>query len=366
MAGTAASYGRLGTGAATALSSSAADSSSCANTSMPALGLGTFLIIRERISAALRSAVLGPGNYRRIDCAPVYFNEDAIGDALRDEIYGRMPHDGGGGGETKPLSREDLFLVSKLPGVYMRPEHVEAALRKTLSDLRTDYLDLYLIHWPAPMRHVPFPPDGYRGWPDEAIDDSGDGENLVYDVSVHDTWAAMEDLVASGLVRRIGVSNFPVALLHELATRSRVLPFVNQVEIHPYHAQEGLVRYCRARGIAVQAYSPLGTRGYASMEGAEEPHVLEDPALVGIAVERGVSPAQVALAWAIRRGMTAVAKSEDPSRQAENMAACRRGEGSLVESLTAEEITAISGLDRGHRFFRPEEWWGDSAYAVFN
>jgi len=326
---------------------------------MPAVGFGTFMIPPNRIADALTSAILFSG-YKRIDCAPVYFNEHAIGDALVQEIYGKEAA-GGEDGNKQPLERSDLFLVSKLPPPYMHPDHVERALRKTLADLRTDYLDLYLIHWPAPMKYVPFPDDGYRGWPDEAIDDSADGRNLDDLVSVHDTWMAMERLVESGLVRHIGVSNFPLALLRELLTRAQIAPLLNQVEVHPYNVQEGLVRYCRARGVGVQAYSPLGSGGYAdTMDG--EPELLKDPVIRGIAEKKGVTAAQLVLAWAVRRGLTVVTKSENSGRQAENFEACQPD---LVDRLTEEDMEVIESLDRGHRFFRPSDWWGDSAYAVF-
>lgn len=152
------------------------------------------MLERDQCKTAIRSAI--QAGYRRIDCAPVYFNEDAIGDALQ-ELY-----------NEGMIQRKDLFLSSKLASPFHRAEHVELALRKTLTDLRTDYLDLFLIHWPIAFNFVEIDPTR-RGYDNEDIDDSNNGDNIDPTVSVKETWSAMEALVSKGLVREIGVSNFP-------------------------------------------------------------------------------------------------------------------------------------------------------------
>ena len=306
------------------------------------IGLGTLDIPRDSMSRVIRQAVeIG---YRRIDCAPVYFNEDAVGDALAESIQDGL------------VQRSDLYLVSKLASPFHRKEHVELALRKTLNDLRIDYLDLYLIHWPVAFQYVPIDP-AVRGYPDEAIDDSGDGLRIDPTVSIHETWQAMEALVDKGLVREIGVSNFPVSLLHELLARSRITPAVNQCEGHPYLQQPHLLKYCQARGVHYQAYSPLGTPGYKE-EG--EPAVLEDPVLQNIGRRHNnASAAQVCLAWALQRGTSGVAKTVTEQRLRENLAAAQ------IE-LTDEEMQEIAQLDRNHRFFRPQDWWPEMPVAVFD
>ena len=212
---------------------------------LPQLGLGTFGITPSQITSggAIRNAIAA--GHHLIDCAPVYFNEKEIGDALTEEL----------GRPDATLKRDDLFVTSKLASPFHRKEHVEPALRKTLRDLKLEYLDLYLIHWPVAFKYVPIP-EG-RGWPNENIDDSEGGKNIDPTVSVRETWSAMEELIDKGLVRNIGVSNFPVALLHELLADCRIPPAVNQVELHPYLQQPRLVDYCKARNIKVQAYSPL-------------------------------------------------------------------------------------------------------------
>lgn len=307
------------------------------------VGLGTFGIPPDSVGQAISSAI--HAGYRRIDCAPVYFNEDKIGDALATEI------------ERGTISREDLFIVSKLACPFHRKEHVKIALQKTLTDLKLDYLDLYLIHWPQAFKYVPIDPT-VRGYEDEQIDESDGGRLIDPTVSIHETWEALEALVDEGKVRSIGVSNFPVALLHELMTQCRIPPSVNQVESHPYLQQTKLLQYCVARGVQFQAYSPLGTPGYKE---ANEPNILEDPNLQRIAKSHNVSVAAVCITWALQRGTTVVAKSASARRQEENFQV-------LTEpfKLTAEEMAEIAKLERGYRYFRPEDWWGSMAMAVFD
>jgi len=305
---------------------------------MPPIGLGTFKIDQSEVSQTLGSAILDVG-YRRLDCAPVYFNEASIGDVLQEEIFPVVP-------------RSELYLVSKLASPFHT--QVEAALRKTLSDLRTDYLDLFLIHWPVASKTVPIS-DG-RGWENEDIDDSADGANIDTTVSIHDTWRSMEELVDKGLVREIGVSNFPAILLHELLSRARIPPAVNQCECHPYLQQRNLIEYCRSRGVQFQAYSPLGTVGYKE---SAEPVVLDDPILQQIAARHNVSTAQVALAWSLQRGNSVVVKSTKRERLEENLVAFKL-------KLSEEDMDAIASLTTNHRFFRPEEWWTRKPVAVFD
>lgn len=309
------------------------------------IGLGTYQISPEQVPTAISSAIqLG---YRRIDCAPVYFNEDKIGDVLQQELA------------SSNLERKDLFIVSKLASPFHRKEHVKIGLQKTLQDLRLDYLDLFLIHWPQAFTYVPIDMNK-RGYPDEEIDDSDGGRRIDTKVSIHETWEAMEELVEEGLVRSIGVSNFPVSLLHELMTQSKIPPAVNQVELHPYLQQPKLLDYCNKRGVHLQAYSPLGTPGYKE-DG--EPDVLKDPVLVDIASKHGITVAQLCLIWALQRGTSVVAKSVSPKRQEENFAITKK-DPKIV--LTEEEMKQIAALDRGYRFFRPEDWWGSLAIAVFD
>lgn len=308
------------------------------------IGLGSYGLEPEKVDTAIQSAIqLG---YRRFDCAAVYFNEDRIGDALAKEI-----------GSNSGLKREDLYITSKLASPFHRKEHVKIGLQKTLTDLRVDYLDLFLIHWPQAFYYVDIDPT-QRGYDNEDIDDSGDGKKIDPSVSVHETWEAMEELVEEGLVKSIGVSNFPVSLLHELMTRSKIPPSVNQVEAHPYLQQTKLLKYCTARGVHFQAYSPLGTPGFKE---EHEPRILDDPILQGIAAAHNASVANICIAWALQRGTSVVVKSSSSERQRENWNTL---EQKII--LSDPEMEQIASLERGYRFFRPEEWWGDMSMAVFD
>ena len=256
------------------------------------------------------------------------------------------------------MQRDDLFVVSKLASPFHRQEHVKLALQKTLNNLRLDYLDLYLIHWPVAFDYVPINPHE-RGFPDEEIDESDDGNRIDTTVSIHETWLAMEALVEEGLVKYIGVSNFPVSLLHELLTQSRIPPAVNQCEGHPYLPQTKLLSYCQARGVHYQAYSPLGTPGYKE---AQEPTLLEDPVLTQVAQTHNCTVAQIALAWAVQRGTSVVAKASSIQHLKTNLESTNAN-----IKLSNDEMEQISKLGiRNFRYFRPEDWWGDMAMAVFD
>lgn len=307
---------------------------------MPPIGLGTYLMGREVIRQAIPSAL--QAGYRRIDCAPVYFNDDVLGDVLAEEF------------QRGDIARQDLYIVSKLASPFHRKEHVELAVRKTLTDLRLDYLDLYLVHWPIAFRYVEIDPT-VRGFQNEDIDDSDGGKNIDPNFSVMETWAGMEDLVDKGLVREIGVSNFPVSLLHELLSQAKIKPKINQVELHPYLHQTKLLQYCEARGIGLQAYSPLGTPGY---KGEGEPDLISDSILHRIASSHNWTVPGLCLKWALQRGTTVVAKSSSAIHQKENL-----GVLDLSGNLTEAEMQEIASLDRGYRFFRPEDWWGELGHV---
>lgn len=217
------------------------------------------------------------------------------------------------------------------------------------------------------MAFYPVPIDPtLRGWDNEDIDDGHGGLNIDDTVSIHETWRGMQAVRELGLVRNIGVSNFPMMLLHELLSQARVPPVVNQCEAHPYLPNTKLRQYCRARGIEFQAYSPLGTPGYKD---TPEPNLLEDPVIRRIAEQHSrngnndnsvhVTPAQICLAWALQRGTSVVVKSASAVHQKENLAA-------LNITLNDKEMDEIAQLDRGYRFFRPEDWWGEKALAVFD
>ncbi len=234
---------------------------------MPRIGIGTWQIKdREIIRNLIKNAYeIG---YCLIDTAAAYSNERAIGRAVA----------------GLGILRDELFLSDKVWNTYRGYDKVREACKNSLKKLKTDYLDLYLIHWPASPRLYP-------DW-----------------VSINaETWRGMESLYQEGVVRAIGVCNFKVHHLEELEKSAEIMPMVNQVECHPGMSQEKLVDYCREKGIMIEASSPLGNG-----------QILENEILRNIAREMGRSTAQICLRWGIQRGMSVIPKTTNPERLLEN------------------------------------------------
>lgn len=299
---------------------------------MPILGLGTWKagpgVTAKAVEAALHAG------YRHIDCACDYGNENEVGQGLRAAFAAGV------------CQRADVWVTSKLWNTYHRKEHVRAACERSLADLGLDYFDLYLIHFPIPLKFVPFEARYPPAW---LHDPAAPKPCMVLDegVTIDETWGAMEGLVDEGLVRNIGVCNFRVQLLQHLRKVARIQPQVNQVELHPFLVQEQLVRYCAHVGIVVTAFSPLGAGGYMEMGWTEaNDSVMVNPAVLEISKRHGKTPAQVVLRWATQRGYSAVSKTTRPERLAENLA--------LFDfELSADEVATITSLDCGRRYNDP-------------
>jgi alcohol dehydrogenase (NADP+) len=291
---------------------------------MPLLGLGTWKSEPGQVAAAVREAIrLG---YRHIDCASVYGNEPEVGQAIRAAIA------------EGEVSREQLWITSKLWCNALGRDLVEPALRRTLADLQLDWLDLYLIHWPVPIRPgVAFPTSAQDLLPPD-------------DALIRSTWEGMEAVLEAGLTRHIGVSNFSSRKLHDLLDHCRIRPEVNQVERHPLLQQPSLVADCTAEGIHITAYSPLGSHDRpAAIKAADEPVLLENPVIGAIAAERGCTPAQVLLAWHLQRGISTIPKSVTPARLRENLAAAE------IE-LPQADLERIAALDQNTRLVNGSFW----------
>jgi D-xylose reductase len=298
---------------------------------LPAVGLGLWKIAPSAVGGLIEAAIRC--GYRHFDSACDYGNEAEAGVGFERAIAGGL------------CRREDLWVTSKLWNTFHAAEHVRPALERTLRDLRLDELDCYLIHFPIALAYVPpetrYPP----GW---FFDPDAERASMQpVRVPLAETWAAMEELVDAGLVRRLGVCNFGVSLLRDLQATARIQPAVLQVEMHPLLAQEKLLRYCRATGVAVTAFSPLGAPSYVPLGMARESDsLLTHPVVTTIAAAVGRTPAQVLLRWGVQRGTAVIPKTSRPERLAENIAV-------FDVALSAEQMAAITALDRHQRFNDP-------------
>ncbi len=267
---------------------------------MPAVGSGTLIPDLVTTKQAVAKA-LSVG-FRHFDCAERYRNEEAVGEAIAEAIA-----DG-------TVRREDLFITTKLWNTNHRPERVKAAFEASLRRLKLDYLDAYLIHTP------------YAFLPGEELDPRDENGQVIYDaeVSLIQTWHALEELVDSASCRSVGLSDITLDKLKEIVSNARIKPAIVQVESHPYLPEWELLDYCQANGIVLLAFAPLGR--------AMEPNLLADPVITGIADRASKTPAQVALAWAVQRGTAFLTTSTNPLRIKENFA---------ISALPDQEIMRI-------------------------
>ena len=291
---------------------------------IPPFGLGTWKSKPDEVYRAVAEAIrLG---YRHIDCARIYGNEAEVGRALSEAL------------ESGAVERDELWITSKLWNDRHEPGEVAGALAETLTDLRLDHLDLYLVHWPVAIRKGASVPLS-----------AGDMISLN-DLPLASTWKAMEEQAAAGRARHIGVSNFSARKLEDLCERAERAPEMNQIELHPYLQQSDLVATCKRLGVGVTAYSPLGSRDRpASLVAEGEPVLLEDPVIGEIAARLEASPAQVLIKWAIQRGTAVIPKSTNPARLAENLAA-------TALELSDADMAAIAALDRHRRYVDGSFW----------
>lgn len=299
---------------------------------MPAMGLGCWKIPRE-ITAETVCAAIRCG-WRALDCAADYGNEAEVGEGIRLALS--RGHISG---------REELFITSKLWNTDHHPDHVAGGLERTLADLGTDYVDLYLVHFPIPLEHVPHTERYPAGW----VHDPTVPEPRMKLAAVRhaDTWAAMEALCDSRQARRIGVCNFSVALLRDLLAGCRIPPAVLQVELHPFLQQPKLVRFCAEQGITVTGFSPLGAGSYVSLGMATDADsALRHSVIKAIAAKHAVTPAQACLRWNLQRGITLVPKTTKIARMVENL-------DITGFELTEEDMAAIAKLDQHRRFNDP-------------
>ena len=279
--------------------------------------------------------------YRHFDCACDYGNEVEVGEGLAASL----------GSE---VSRDDVWVTSKLWNNYHHPDHVASACERSLRDLQLDHLDAYLIHFPIAQRFVDFDTRYPPGWFHDPDADQPRIETEA--VPIVDTWLAMQRLVQRGLVRTIGVCNFGTSLIRDLMNSATHPVEMLQVELHPRLTQPKLLRFAKQNDIAVTAFSPLGAPSYVPLGMAEESDsLLDHDVIVDIAKDHRATPAQVLLRWGIQRGTAVIPKTQRPDRLKENLAATDL-------QLSESQMRQIDSLDRHQRFNDP----GDFCEAAFN
>ncbi len=251
---------------------------------IPQLGFGVFQVPPADTAAVVAEAL--EAGYRHIDTAEMYRNEHGVGEGL----------------VASGLPRDQVWITSKLNNGYHRPDDARRAFDTTLAELGTDYVDLFLIHWPLPTR---------------------------YDGDYVSTWRVLTELLADGRARTIGVSNFQPDHLDRIVAETGVAPSVNQIEVHPYLTNEAARAATRRHGAVVEAWSPIA-----------KGQVLGDPVVVEIAERIGATPSQVVLAWHLQRGDIVFPKTTHPERMRENLDA-------VGVRLSDADLAAVSGLDRG-------------------
>ncbi|MFV0179028.1 aldo/keto reductase [Empedobacter falsenii] len=253
---------------------------------IPAIGFGTWLLDGEKVTEPLKIAL--EKGYTHIDTAAIYKNEKEIGVVL----------------QSQNIDRKELFITSKCWNSERGYEKALAAFEQTLTDLQTDYLDLYLIHWPANETQFP---------------DSWAALNAS-------TWRAFEEIYTSGKAKAIGVSNFNINHLEALFETAKIKPMVNQIEIHPGHSQPELVDFCKQNDLLVQAWSPLGSG-----------RILENELIVSLANKYNVSVGQICINYCLAKEILPLPRSSSEKNIEANLT-------SNNFKLSAEDIKAIDEM----------------------
>lgn len=301
---------------------------------IPQFGLGTWKSKPGEVDAAVRAAI--DCGYRHIDCALVYGNENEVGNAIKAKI------------DEGVVKREELFITTKIWNTFHSKSKVEECLRRSLTSLQTDYVDLLLIHWPM----------GYdESDSDNLFPKDGEGKWIYSNVDYLETWAGMELVYSLDLARAIGLSNFNSKQMERLLAHAKVRPMMHQFEVHPYYNNDKLIRFCQNQGIPVTGYSPLGSpdRPWAT---ASDPVLLEDPNVVKMAEKHRKTPAQILIRFELQRGIVVIPKSVTASRIASNKEV-------FDFDLSDDDMNAIMKFDRPDGRSCHLNWMNDHPHWPF-
>ena len=290
---------------------------------MPAVGLGTFgsdHVSAAEVSDAVRAAAAA--GYRHFDCASVYGNEHEVGQSLEEIQKGG-------------IKREDLWVTSKVWNDKHLGDGVIESCKQSLTDLRLDYLDLYLVHWPFPNFHPPHCDVSSR---------SSSAKPYIHENYMH-AWRKMEQLVEMGLVRHIGTSNMTIPKLRLVLRDARIRPAANEMELHPHFQQPELFKFVVENRIQPIGYCPIGSPGRPERDRmSEDTSPTQDPVIREISARHFLSPGQVCIKWAVQRGQAPIPFSIHHYR--ENLECVTR------DPLSDEEMRAIAGIDRKCRLIK--------------
>ncbi|KAJ7119850.1 NADP-dependent oxidoreductase domain-containing protein [Mycena epipterygia] len=276
---------------------------------IPSVALGVWQAGKNEVGNAVKTAL--KAGYRHIDGAWIYRNEEEVGQALRDS----------------GVPRKDVWITSKLWNTFHEPEDIEPALDDSLTKLGTEYLDLYLIHWPFARK---------------------DGQPYDKDLTEnpYPTWKKLEEMVKKGKIRNIGVSNFNIRRLENLTTNPlKIQPAVNQVELSYWIPQPELLKWAKDHNMLLEAYSPLGSTGRVG-------DTLAVPEVKEIAQELCITPAQVVISWHVQRGTVVLPKSVTPSRVVENLQVHH------LPPALFEKLEKAATSHKPHRGLNPSKNWG--------
>ncbi len=301
---------------------------------IPAVGLGTFgsdRFTKEQIADAVLGAI--SNGYRHIDCASVYENEPEIGEVLDIAIKGGVP-------------REELWITSKVWNDMHGEGDVLVSCATSLRDLKLDYLDLYLIHWPYPNYHAP----------------GCDGDSRNPDAKAFrkdeflSTWRQLEQLVDMGLVKNIGTSNMTIAKFDEVWDDMRIKPAINEMELHPHFQQQAFYDYCINKNIQPIGFCPIGSPTRPDRDKTENDTVdIEDPVVITAAKRLGVHPAVICVKWAAQRGQIPIPFSVKENEYRGNLLS------SMIDPLTDDEMEDLSKINKDCRLIKGQVFLWEGA-----